>query len=260
MKRATVLAYHAVGHCPDENDPQGLFVSPEDFARQMEFLAERRTVVPLTDIVADRLPEGHPAVAVTFDDAYRNILTNAAPVLRSFSFPATVFVPTAYIGAANSWDHTSGCDLSIMSTDELIEAARTGLDIQSHGHAHMDMTRASTEACRTDLQSSIDVLRSILGRPPRYLAWPYSHGSQEAERAAREAGFEATFSIDRRHEIGFSLGRVPVAASDGERLFAVKTSGFYLALRHSAAGSLVFRALRGAVRRAAAFDRRRSAR
>ena len=241
--KAAVLAYHAIGNCP--SDAHNLFISEDGFVRQMSFLSRRRRVVSLADVVE------HPdrgGVAITFDDAYRSVYRSALPVLERFGFPATVFLPTAYVGDENRWDEPTGCPLEIMDETELKDALNRGMDVQSHGHRHIDMTQASQEDVTEDLQRSAVVLTDLLGQRPRYLAYPFHTASPQAQAAARAAGFEAAFSIDRVHDGAYAFERVQVTPRDSSLLFRLKTTGRYLTIRHAppvAAGySLLKRAAR----------------
>ena len=67
----------------------------------MSFLRRHRHVVSLADMLEGRLPRGRPAVAITFDDGYRSVLTNAAPILSRLGLVATMFVPTKWIAHTN---------------------------------------------------------------------------------------------------------------------------------------------------------------
>ena len=249
MTRVTVLAYHAVGDCPPEDDPHGLWVSPRAFERQLDVLSGARQVVPLADVVAGRVRRGAPAVAITFDDAYRCVLEEAVPRLARLGLPATVFVPTAFVGDRNRWDEPTARDLPIMTADELASLRSQGVAVESHGHRHRLLEHASVEEATEDLAASVAALRDLLGREPRHLAYPFTTGSPGAQEAARRLGFEAAFSIDRRDEGPLARGRVPVTPLDGHRAFAFKTSGRYLQLRHHpatvAAWPLAGRAARG---------------
>ncbi|MGQ0573021.1 MAG: polysaccharide deacetylase family protein [Pseudonocardia sp.] len=73
---------------------------PRNFARQMALLSRVATVVPLDRALAD-LAAGRPlpprAVAITFDDGYRDNLTHAVPVLRRLGLPATVFLVPGFL-------------------------------------------------------------------------------------------------------------------------------------------------------------------
>lgn len=101
-----ILMYHRVAQ--PLADPWGLAVSPANFAAQMRVLKRLRQPVSL-DEMAQRLANGtlhKRMVAVTFDDAYRDVLTNAKPVLQELGIPATVFVVTGKLGDERGfwWD------------------------------------------------------------------------------------------------------------------------------------------------------------
>jgi peptidoglycan/xylan/chitin deacetylase (PgdA/CDA1 family) len=182
--------------------------------------------------VAGRIPPGRPAVAITFDDGYRSVLEEAVPRLERHGFPATMFVPTAFVGDRNRWDAPTGRDLPIMDDDELASLPGRGMAVESHGHAHRPLEEASEAEAHADLAAGREALLALLGRAPRHLAYPFTTGSAGAQAAARRLGFAAAFSIDRRDAGPFARGRVPVIPHDGPRAFALKTSGWYLALRH----------------------------
>lgn len=240
----TVLAYHAVGDCPEAEDPYRLWVPSESFEAQMDTLARSGRVVPLDALVEGPRRSGARAVAITFDDAYRSVLTNAAPVLKRLGLPATVFTPTKHIGDRNRWDPEVGRPLEIMGVDELRELERSGIAIESHGHGHIDLSTADAATAREDLEASIEVLADVVGHRPRHLAFPFSTGSGAARRAAEELGFRAAFSIDLPHEGRYAWGRVYIGPDDGVGLFRLKASGQYLRLRHNKGLDLAYHALR----------------
>lgn len=98
-----VLMYHRVDE-PERTpglDPRLISATPEDFERQMAYLAARRRPLTLDELLAVRRGERElPArsVVVTFDDAYGDFAERAWPVLERNGVPATLFVPTAYPG------------------------------------------------------------------------------------------------------------------------------------------------------------------
>lgn len=98
VRTCQILAYHRVN---DENDHFFPAISTIQFARQMEILAEYFTVCSL-DRLLDGIQTGdmpENAVAVTFDDGYRDNYLNAFPVLKRHSIPATIFLATGVIGS-----------------------------------------------------------------------------------------------------------------------------------------------------------------
>jgi peptidoglycan/xylan/chitin deacetylase (PgdA/CDA1 family) len=100
----TVLAYHRV--VPVESfdsyalDLDLISCSPDEFDAQMGFLRENMNPVSLAQ-VADHL-DGRialppRAVAVTFDDGFRDTYHHAFRALRTYEIPATVFITTGYV-------------------------------------------------------------------------------------------------------------------------------------------------------------------
>jgi peptidoglycan/xylan/chitin deacetylase (PgdA/CDA1 family) len=109
-----ILMYHRVADVTP--DPWGLAVSPDRFAAQMRELKRLRNPVPLDEMVAQMLA-GKPApgtVAITFDDAYRDVLLNAKPILEELGIPATVFVVSGALGNERGfwWDRLAAAVLA----------------------------------------------------------------------------------------------------------------------------------------------------
>lgn len=103
--RLSVLGYHNV-------EPTWRFPAPpgsgiRTLARQLQFLRRTANVLPL-DSALQQLDAGRPlparAVAITFDDGYRDNLTLAVPLLERLKIPATIFlVPGFLCGQVHAW-------------------------------------------------------------------------------------------------------------------------------------------------------------
>jgi peptidoglycan/xylan/chitin deacetylase (PgdA/CDA1 family) len=102
--RFQIIGYHKVSP-----DPHPFFepVEPAVFEQQMQFLKDSYNVVELQELVArsqqGQLPER--AVAITFDDGYRDNYEYAFPILKKYGLPATIFVATAAINNAKTLWH-----------------------------------------------------------------------------------------------------------------------------------------------------------
>jgi peptidoglycan/xylan/chitin deacetylase (PgdA/CDA1 family) len=94
-----ILSYHRVN---DSRDPFFPSVPTEVFERHIAYIARTYRVLTVETLVAGiasgTLPRN--ALAVTFDDGYRDNLTHAAPILARHGLPATVFLATGFIGTA----------------------------------------------------------------------------------------------------------------------------------------------------------------
>lgn len=114
---AVILMYHSI---TDEDDAKWIdhrwTLPSKVFEKQMKFLATYRNVMSLSSLLTlikqnDPIPWG--TVVITFDDGYRNILLNAAPILKKYSLPATIFLATGLIDRGeNMWvDELYSCFL-----------------------------------------------------------------------------------------------------------------------------------------------------
>ncbi|AGW13870.1 polysaccharide deacetylase family protein [Megalodesulfovibrio gigas] len=98
-----VLCYHRV---VPEDQAAAVLSSPyivvreDSFARQMALLAAECAVVPLEDgldlLARGQLPRR--AVAITFDDGWKDTRTTALPILERHGLPALVYLTTGVIG------------------------------------------------------------------------------------------------------------------------------------------------------------------
>jgi peptidoglycan/xylan/chitin deacetylase (PgdA/CDA1 family) len=85
-----------------EGEEPGMYVTPDTFARHMQWLRECFDVVSLQQWVGRaRNGESLPskACAITFDDGWRDNFDHAFPVLQDTGTPATVFVVSDLVGA-----------------------------------------------------------------------------------------------------------------------------------------------------------------
>jgi peptidoglycan/xylan/chitin deacetylase (PgdA/CDA1 family) len=102
--KPVILMYHRIA--TPAVDPWGLCVSPERLEAQLLRLRRERTLVGMDDFARGLASGDLPptAVAITFDDGYRDNLTKAKPILERVGAPATVFITTGRIGrAAEFW-------------------------------------------------------------------------------------------------------------------------------------------------------------
>lgn len=122
--RPIILMYHRVATL--RADPWRLAVSPGNFASQIQTLARTHDVVPL-----DRIHEpgqGRRRVAITFDDGYHDVLSEAVPVLERHDCPATLFLTMGMVGRGEFWwDRLTRIMLESVAAGP-IEIALPGLD------------------------------------------------------------------------------------------------------------------------------------
>lgn len=250
----TLVVYHAIGASPSGAASDDLFVDPATFEQEMAFLAGHRQVLPLAALLNGEFEAGKPAVSITFDDGFRSVLTEAAPILERFGFPATVFVTTRWLDdpgvrAEDATERLNDQPLKLLTPRDVQELAARGFEVGSHGHTHADLGRLSAAIVEAELRASADRLGELLGKRPRFLAWPYGSSSTESEAAAAAVGFEAAFAFNTPTASHYSMSRVPIYRLDGRALFALKTSGRYIALRRSPVVASTYAVLRPVISR-----------
>jgi peptidoglycan/xylan/chitin deacetylase (PgdA/CDA1 family) len=105
-RRALVLLYHRIAD--EASDPFGLCVTPAHFEEHLQAIHRRGTPMALGELVAavraGRVPED--AIGLTFDDGYLDNYSTAAPLLRKYGVPATIFFTTGPAGRDREywWD------------------------------------------------------------------------------------------------------------------------------------------------------------
>lgn len=93
-----ILAFHRVN---DDHDPFFPSLPTTVFAARMRHIARHYVVLSVEEL-AERLRQRSVppnALALTFDDGYRDSLTHAAPILARHALPATIFLVTGYMGS-----------------------------------------------------------------------------------------------------------------------------------------------------------------
>lgn len=222
---ALVLCYHAVS----ETWGDRLSVRPGELERQVASLLRRgfRGVDAAAAAAGARR-----GVHATFDDAYRSV-DSALPVLERLGVPATVFACSGYAGDGRSLDvpelaaeaarHPD--ELATMDWDALRALVERGVEVGSHTVSHPRLTMLADGELRRELTESKAQLEDELGRPCRFVAYPYGDEDGRVQAAAKAAGYDGGFALPAREERGnsFAIPRVGVYRRDSLVRFTLKT-------------------------------------
>lgn len=224
---ATVLMYHSIS-----DDPSLHTVSPEDFRRQMSYLAGTDRVAPLREIVVGiKEPAASQKIAITFDDGYRDFLINALPILKEFGIPATVFI------AGGEVDREAlGSSLPLLMREDIQHITDPLVSVESHAVSHKKLTRLQNEEARREIEESRREIAAMTGKAPAYFAYPKGSHSKEVMEYVRQAGYGAAFTAEgreiKRGENLYALPRVQVDRETSFLIFKAKltaaASWYYL--------------------------------
>lgn len=123
---AVLMLHHVRDNFGDEFSPNAhLTVSPDHLENTLQFLRQQNVDIISMDEAVTRIAteqksaNGKPFVAITFDDGYRDNAEIAAPILRQYDVPYTIFVATGLIdGTADLW--WDGLEAIIRKQDRLL--------------------------------------------------------------------------------------------------------------------------------------------
>ena len=181
---ATVIMYHRFGESryPTTN------VSIEQFESHLEFIAQGDyTVAPLIDIIETLQSGGvieDKTLAITVDDAYLSVYTEAWPRLKEYGFPFTIFVAT---------DPVDNNLKNYMNWDQVREMLEDGVTIGSQTKSHPHMHRLSPIKVEQEITLSNSRFLEEIGQYPQLFAYPYGEYSLNVIKAVKDAGFVAAF-------------------------------------------------------------------
>ena len=218
-----IVAYHKV----DNRFEFGITrTTVRQFRRQMEYLSQSNCSVIHPDQVLQTEGVADP-VLLTFDDGYAAFYANAFPVLREYGFPALVFLITDYIGQWNAWDANLGwIRFRHLDWDQIREMNRYGIEFGSHTCSHRDLTRLSKAEIRHELADSKAVIEEHLGRPVKYLSYPFGSYDERVIAIAKELDYKAAYSLYPKHSNKviepFALQRTCSYLHDTQLSYAIK--------------------------------------
>lgn len=233
MRKLSVLAYHAIADLSGDPVLAKYSVPPARFAAQLDFLRERGWgFVDLDTVLSACRGEAElaeRALLLTFDDAYSDLLEEAAPILAEREIPAVVFAVAGQIGGSNVWDSRNGAaDLALLDAAGLRAAAAGGIEVGAHTTNHRALTEVPAGELEEELQGAADAIEAAGLPRPRAFSYPFGLWTPELADAVREAGYEAAFTVDRGvAEQGVDLCAMPrmaVHADDSPRKLELKLS------------------------------------
>jgi peptidoglycan/xylan/chitin deacetylase (PgdA/CDA1 family) len=234
-----ILMYHSVSDSPEPGVAPyyRLATPPALFAEHLQLLSDRGySVVSLHEathaLTVQQTPNRRLAV-ITFDDGFRDFLTNAWPALNRLSFTATVFLPTNFIGDSSRSFVGRDC----LTWSEIRELRKAGISFGSHTASHPKMDTLSESQLEHELVDSKSVLEERLQEPIDSFCHPYAFPAANASYVSRfrELLKRAGYRIATNTSIGRArsttdhllLPRLPVNGRDDARLFTAKLAGAY---------------------------------
>lgn len=121
-----VLFYHGVEKCIVDPDIETESISVKEFERQLKYICKHFTPISLQEFYnrySQDSWEGRE-ILLTFDDGYRNLLTDGLPLLEKYEVPFALFVTTDNITNDRLFPTTINRLVNIAINSDSAEAAR----------------------------------------------------------------------------------------------------------------------------------------
>ncbi|WP_239619073.1 endo-1,4-beta-xylanase [Cohnella mopanensis] len=221
--KVPVVLYHKVNDIAESgNDYQ---TTTDLFKKQMKYLVDNGyttlSAQQYFNIISGiDTPPAKP-ILLTFDDGTPDFYNNAWPVLKQNNMKAIQFIVSDWIG-----DNKYG-----MTTAQLQElAGDPNLDLQNHTQSHKNLTTEMDKvAAEADIAAGNAFLKSITGKDPWVLAYPYGSNNADVKQAATNKGIKIAFKvgdgITTPNSDKLALGREMVLINDTLATFAAKIGG-----------------------------------
>ncbi|RIK56816.1 hypothetical protein DCC62_30180 [candidate division KSB1 bacterium] len=213
-QRIPVLLYHRIDTEADKAW-QPFCVSPDDFARQMAWLAQQgyRTIDlhALLNYYERDEPVPEKALVITFDDGYYCNYSRAFPLMAKYDFTGTVFLAGNLMRADDAPPAESR--QGFMSWNEIRDM-------------HVKMTDLSRERLHREIFESREVIAAQLGAAVDFFCYPFAAFDSGISDCVQEAGYRGACGGPPFYEEGpaspFAIGRTEILWNDSFAQFRFK--------------------------------------
>jgi len=217
-----ILMYHSISY-----EKGTYFVTPENLAKQMEYIKRNGydviTLDELAESIKDKRRFKRNKVVITLDDGYEDNFIYAYPVFKKFGFAATIFLPTDYMGKKG---HLNWGQIRLMSKDKI--------SFGGHTRSHLYLGDVSDiKVLWDEIGGSKKAIEQEIGVSADYFCYPVGGFNARVKEIVQEAGYKGACTTnrgtDRSNGDIYELKRIKMTNFDMDKPFSfrLKLSGYY---------------------------------
>jgi peptidoglycan/xylan/chitin deacetylase (PgdA/CDA1 family) len=185
-----ILMYHVIAPPPSGAPFPGLYVTPAEFAEQMQAL--RRAgwhAVTLDQLESNwlrgvQLPAGKPIV-LTFDNGYQSQYTQALPVLRRIGWVADENIQLTGLPPSQGG----------IGEDEVKRLLAAGWELDTQGISHADLIALDPQQLHEQVAVARQTLQQRYHVPVNWFCYPSGHYDATVISAVKAAGYVGSTTV-----------------------------------------------------------------
>jgi peptidoglycan/xylan/chitin deacetylase (PgdA/CDA1 family) len=185
-----IVSYHSINN---ENCPISLNL--EEFEKQLVFFKKNN----FQSIHCNEIKNtSKKKFIITFDDGYKDLITNALPLLKKYNFKATCLIISNLIGKRNIWDEFNENikDKELMNLSDINYWLKNGMRIGSHSKNHKKLTKLDDKEKIDEIINSKNELESLTGTTIDSFCYPYGLYNENVVNIVKEK-YDFAFTTNR---------------------------------------------------------------
>ena len=195
--RVPILTYHKIAPVDAKTIYPGTFVPPALFEKHLGYLARKGFETMRLEALFSGLEPEKPVV-ITFDDGFQDFEDTAVPLLHRYTFGATVFLVSDFVGETNAWDENVGdVTYPLMSKESIIQLHEQGYEFGSHSKSHIRLSSHDAVSQDSEIRGSKADLEALLGFPIQTFCYPYGSYDENSLHSVRTSGYQFATTCDK---------------------------------------------------------------
>lgn len=205
--RAIFISHHIQGN-NNNAFVDGATTKADLFFEQIDCLSKYFKFVTLREVLLDQTPE--PLAALTFDDGFESIFSEAMEGLQKRKIPFVIFCNKDAIekdalqyGEKYSNSSRPANSKRLYLDEKLIkDLSNQGIEIGSHSLSHRVLSKLSAQEAESDILDNKKFLENLTQKDIPYFAIPYGrkeHFNADTIRACKKAGHTHIFTSENKY-------------------------------------------------------------
>jgi peptidoglycan/xylan/chitin deacetylase (PgdA/CDA1 family) len=185
-----ILMYHVIAAPPPGAPFPGLYVTPSDFAAQMQALKNAGWHAVTLDQVEAYWRQGVPLgagkpVVLSFDNGYQSQYTQALPVLRRFGWVGDENIQLTGLPPSQGG----------LGEGEIHGLLAAGWELDTQGFSHADLITLDSRELQYQVAGARAVLKERYHVPVNWFCYPSGHYDAGVIAAVKAAGYTGSTTV-----------------------------------------------------------------